>query len=413
MDLPPVYVVGVGMTPFGYDVATTVKGLTARAVASACTDAGIATSAIQAAFFANSGQGVMEGQHAVRGEIALRAMGLEDMPMTNIENACAGGSTALNAAVAAVASGMADIALAVGTEKMSHPDREKSFAVFDGGWDVSTAETTMKRLQGLGAGVEVPEEYRGTSSRSVFMDVYAALIKDHMERFGSTPEDFAAVAAKNHAHAVDNPLARYRKAMTVQEILSAETVAWPLTVPMCAPLADGAAAALVCNSDGLRGLSKDRAVRIRATQLGTGIERDISDCGNHVVARTARRAYETAGVGPEDVDVAEVHDATAFAEIWQAENLGLCAFGEGARLARSGASALGGRIPINTSGGLESKGHPIGATGLGQVYEIVTQLRGEAGIRQVEGARIGLVENGGGFLEIEEAVAAITVLERT
>jgi acetyl-CoA acetyltransferase len=407
-----IYVIGVGMTPFRYDLTTTVKGLTAEAVELACADAGVGLDAVGAAFFANSGQGVLDGQHAVRGQIALRAAGLTSVPVTNVENACAGGSTALNSAVAAVASGMADVALAVGVEKMSHADRARSFEMFAGGWDVSDTETAMERLRTLGADIEVPAEHRGVSSQSVFMDIYAALIKDHMQRFGTTPEDLAAVAEKNHAHAAANPLAQYRSPMTAAEVLAARTVTWPLTVPMCAPLADGAAAALVCREDVLDRFEGDRAVRIAASVLGTSIDRAPDDYQNHLVARTARRAYEIAGVGPADIDVAEVHDATSFAEIWQCENLGLCAFGEGARLATSGATTLGGRIPVNTSGGLECKGHPIAATGLGQVYEIVTQLRREAGDRQVEGARVGLIENGGGFIGVEEAVAAITILER-
>lgn len=412
MNPAPVHVVGVGMTPFRYDVGTTVKGLTAQAVRMACADAGADLGHVEAAFFANSGQGALEGQHAIRGQIALRAMGLQDVPVTNVENACAGGSTALNSAVAAVASGMADIALAVGVEKMSHPDRAKSFALFEGGWDVTAAEETMKGLRSLGTATQVPAEYRDRPSASVFMDIYAALIKDHMQRFGTTAEDLAAVASKNHTHAAHNPLAQYRDPMTVDQVLAARSVVWPLTVPMCAPLADGAAAALVCNEDGLRRLGANRAVRIAASVLGTGTDRGADDYADHLVARTARRAYELAGLGPSQVDVAEVHDATSFAEIWQTENLGLCAFGAGPELVRSGASSLGGRIPVNPSGGLESKGHPIGATGLGQVYEIVTQLRGEAGSRQVEGAAVGLVENGGGFIGIEEAVAAVTILER-
>lgn len=412
MSPSDVYVVGVGMTSFRYDAATTVKGLTAEAVDRVCGNAGVGLDAVEAVFFANSGQGVMEGQHAVRGQVALRAAGVTSVPVTNVENACAGGSTALNSAVAAVASGMADLAMAVGVEKMSHPDRARSFEIFAGGWDVSEAESTMDALRGLGAAVEVPAEHRGGASKSVFMDVYAALIKDHMQRFGTTPEDLAIVAEKNHTHAVANPLAQYRTPMTVTEVLAARTVAWPLTVPMCAPLTDGAAAALVCRGDTLDRFARDRAVRVAASVLGTGIDRTAEEYKDHLVARTARRAYEIAGAGPEDVDVAEVHDATSFAEIWQIENLGLCAFGEGAELTRSGATSLGGRIPVNTSGGLECKGHPIGATGLGQIHEIVTQLRHEAGPRQVEGARIGLIENGGGFIGVEEAVAAITILER-
>jgi acetyl-CoA acetyltransferase len=242
------------------------------------------------------------------------------------------------------------------------------------------------------------------------MDIYAALIKDHMSRFGTTPEDLAVVSAKNHGHAVLNRRAQYRTAMTSAEVLAARTVAWPLTVPMCAPLGDGAAAALVCNDDALDRFDRGRAIHVAASVLGTATDRSAEAYEDHLVARTARRAYEVAGIAPGDVSVAEVHDATAFAEIWQCENLGFCAFGEGAALARSGATTIGGALPLNPSGGLECKGHPIGATGLGQVHEIVTQLRGEAQARQVEGARVGLIENGGGFLGYEEAVAAITIL---
>jgi acetyl-CoA acetyltransferase len=198
--------------------------------------------------------------------------------------------------------------------------------------------------------------------------------------------------------------------MTLRQILDAPVVSGPLTVPMCAPLSDGAAAVVLVSERWLRRLGATRALRLRASVLRTGSRRDPRDYAHHLCHLAARDAYAQAGVGPDDIDVAEVHDAAAFGEILQSECLGFCAFGEGGALAESGATRLCGRIPINTSGGLESKGHPLGATGLGQIHELALQLRGEAGTRQVEGARLGVAENGGGLLGVEEAVACITIL---
>jgi acetyl-CoA acetyltransferase len=182
---------------------------------------------------------------------------------------------------------------------------------------------------------------------------------------------------------------------------------------MCAPISDGAAAAIVCSEAALAKLAqRQRAIRVLASVVATGTNRRPEDIGQHLTVRAAKKAYEMAGVGPKDISVAEVHDATAIGEIIQSENLGFCAFGEGGPLAERGETTLGGRIPINTSGGLESKGHPIGATGIGQLHELVQQLRGEAGARQVPGARLAIAENGGGLYGIEEAVAAITILGR-
>nr|MBC8240131.1 thiolase family protein [Alphaproteobacteria bacterium] len=188
---------------------------------------------------------------------------------------------------------------------------------------------------------------------------------------------------------------------------------WPFTLPMCSPISDGSAAAIVMSEEAMdrHGVDKGRAVRVGASVISMGVARDPDDQSQHITARAARKAYEKAGVGPEDIDVAEVHDASAIAEIMQTENLGFCAIGEGGPLAESGATSIGGRIPVNPSGGLESKGHPIGTTGLAQIHELVSQLRGEAGPRQVEGARMAIAENGGGTYGIEEATACITILE--
>jgi acetyl-CoA acetyltransferase len=249
------------------------------------------------------------------------------------------------------------------------------------------------------------------AGHSVFMDVYAAFAREHMARHASTREQFAAVAAKNHAHSVHNPLAQYRTSFTVEEVLAGRPVAWPLTLPMCSPVSDGAAAAVVCSPAVARRIGRGRAVRVRASVLAHGGSWDGQDPAEHVSSQTAARLWERAGLGPSDVHVAEVHDATAVGEVQQVEHLGLVPPGEGGRAAQRGETALGGRIPVNPSGGLESRGHPIGATGLAQVHELVTQLRGEAGARQVEGARIAVAENGGGLIGLEEAAVAMTVLE--
>jgi acetyl-CoA acetyltransferase len=195
-------------------------------------------------------------------------------------------------------------------------------------------------------------------------------------------------------------------------VLSAPPITYPLTLPMCSPVSDGAAAVVLATEDGLRryGIDRSRAIRVLASVIQTGSDRDPSDVENHCTARAARRAYEKAGVGPGDISVAEVHDATAMGEIIQIENLGFCAFGDGGAISERGETAIGGRVPVNPSGGLESKGHPVGATGLAQVHELVAQLRHEAGPRQVDGARIAIAENGGGLHGIEEAVACVTIL---
>jgi acetyl-CoA acetyltransferase len=234
-----------------------------------------------------------------------------------------------------------------------------------------------------------------------------------MALFGSTQRQMAAVSAKNHQHSVHNPRSQYRRAFGVEDVLAARTVVWPLTLPMCSPISDGAAAAIVCSRAMVDRLGLwARAVRIRASVLMAGDHRDPDRIDSHVARLASSRAYEMAGFGPGDIDLAECHDATAFGEILQSETLGFFPFGEGGPAAERGETRIGGRIPFNPSGGLESKGHPIGATGLGQAFELVTQLRGEAGARQVEGARIALAENGGGLRGVEEAAIAITILER-
>ncbi|GAB2537781.1 thiolase family protein [Simplicispira piscis] len=409
-----IYIAGVGMTLFGRHPQWSVKDLTRQAVTAALQDAGCDAGQLQAAYFSNATQGHMEGQHMVRGQLALRAMGVQGIPVVNVENACASASTALHLAVQHVRSGASDIVLAVGAEKMCIDDKARMFAAFDGAWDVHDTEAGKERLLAMGAGITPPPGSQSPRPYSLFMDIYAAMGRMHMREFGTTQQQFAAVAAKNHGHSAHNPLAQYRDAMSVTQVLAAPPISYPLTLPMCSPVSDGAAAAIVCNAAGLKRLQGDarRAVRVLACVLQTGSERAASDLENHLVRKGVQRLYEQAGVSPKDVGVAEVHDATAIGEVLQSELLGLVPMGHGGPAAERGETSLGGRIPINPSGGLESKGHPIGATGLGQVFELVTQLRGEAGARQAPGVRIALAENGGGLAGIEEAVACLTLLGR-
>jgi acetyl-CoA acyltransferase len=405
-----IYVAGVGMTRFGRHPGETVRSLASAAALEAMEDAGCSPAMVDAIFFGNAGQGAMEGQHSIRGELALKDIPFRPVPIVNTENACASAATAFYLAVAHVRAGLADVALAVGAEKMSGPDKARSAAIFDGSWDVHDVERSIATLVALGEGIETPPEFQDTGPHSVFMDVYQGFTKFHMREFGTTVRQLAIVSSKNHAHSVANLRSQYRQPYSVDEVLAARMIAWPLTLPMCSPVSDGAAAAIVCSQAALAKLSRSRAVQVRASVLAAGGRRRAEEYTLDAAHLMARKAYEEASIGPDEVSLAEVHDATAFGEIQQAENLMFCAFGEGGPLAETGATRIGGRIPINPSGGLESKGHPIGATGLGQIFELVTQLRGEAGARQVEGARIGIAENGGGAIGVEAAAVAITIL---
>ncbi|SFE40008.1 thiolase family protein [Blastococcus tunisiensis] len=397
-----VFVGGVGMTAFGKFPERTVGNLAVEATTGALEDAGLGVPDVETVFYANATAGLMTGQEMVRGQIALRETGLLGKPIVNVENACASASTAANLAWLSVASGQVDVALAVGAEKLSHPDKTRAFTAL-------AAAVDQERLDELKAALYNEQaDPAATGDRSFFMDVYADMAKKYMARSGATAEDFAAVAVKSHRHAALNPRAQYRNQVTVEEVLGSRQISGPLTLLMCSPIGDGAAAIAFCSEEIASRLETPK-VRVRASSLVSGREGHSSETA---AERAAKRAYEVAGLGPEDVDVAEVHDAAAPAELIIYEELGLCGPGEAPKLLASGDTALGGRVPVNTSGGLISKGHPVGATGLAQLVELTEQLRGTLGERQVEGARVALAENGGGYLGPDPAAVCVTILSR-
>ncbi len=412
-----VYIIGVGMIKFGKYLEKGIKVLTGEALELVLKDCELGRGDIQAAWFSNTGWGMYNFQHSIRGQVALTANGLDKIPITNVENACAGASTALHGAWTAVKAGLYDCVLAIGAEKLYDEDRAKVMRGFIAGTDVEETlariakwreeEEKRKKTQEAAKTSEGPTQEK-PGGHSVFMDFYAIGARRHMERYGSTQRQLAVIAAKNHNNSTLNPLAQYTFPMTVEEVLADRVVSYPLTRSMCAPIGDGAAAAILCSEDFLKKHPSSRAVLIRASVLEGGTRTG----GNDIAERASAKAYRIAGVGPEDIDLLEVHDATAFGEIAQMEALGFCPRGEGGILAESGATALNGSIPVNPSGGLIARGHPIGASGLAQIFELVTQLRGEAGKRQVARHRIAMSENGGGTVGAGEAAMTIHILEK-
>ena len=409
-----VFIIGVGMNRFGKHQEENVRSMAEKVIVMALEDAGLEKNDLQAGYFSNTFWGMFDNQHSIRGEVVFRGMGIDRIPVVNVENACAGASTALHLAYAGIRAEMFDVAIAVGSEKITNPDKAKSLSAYAYCMDVENFDRQVEMLVGLGKSIQIDlpdSETAPGKGRSIFMDAYANFARWHMGKFGSTQHQLAVISAKNHRHGALNPLAQYQKDMTVDEVLQDVPVTYPLTRAMCAPVGDGASAAIVCSEAYLKKLKNARPVKIRASVLGQGSDRDMD--GEDIGERLSKLAYNSAGVGPEDIDLAELHDATAYGELHQCEAMGFCPPGDGGIFAESGATWLGGAKPINTSGGLECRGHPIGASGLAQIYELVSQLRGQAEKRQVDGARIALAENGGGNIGVEEAAMCIHILEST
>jgi acetyl-CoA acyltransferase len=384
-----VYVAGAGMTLFAKQPGRSLKDLTSEAVRTALADASLDVGDVQACWFGNAVAGSITGQEMVAAQVTLRPLGLGGIPMFNVENACASASSAFHLAWQSVAAGMCDVALAVGAEKMTHPDKARSFAAIGGSIDVES----------------VPDADAQPSDRSFLMDLYAEAAVEYMEATGATVRDFAEVVVKNQRHGALNPLAQYGGDLTVEEVLASRPIVWPFTLLMCSPISDGAAAAVLVAAPA-PGRPQVAASVVRSAGPSAGRS---AGTALKVSELAAQDGYEMAGLGPRDLDCVEVHEAAASAELTLYEQLGLAAPGDGPALIRSGATRLGGACPVNTSGGLLARGHPIGATGLAQITEAVLQVRGRAGARQVEGARVALAQNAGGWGEGDNLVSAVHV----
>lgn len=412
-----VYVIGTSCTSFGKRPDDGFKTLTREAYLDCLADAGLETGEmIEQAWFGNCGMGTF-GQRNIRGQVCFTPLvrdGLfpERVPMINVEGGCATASMAFHGAWKDVASGDMDAALAIGVEKTFFPgDPQRTSEIFAGGIDQIDPQEWhgyyRDRSEETGKPFD-PESGGGT----IFMDTYAMQAAWHMKQWGTRQEQIAMAASKNHWHGSLNPKAQYRFEVSVEDALQDREVSWPLTRAMCAPIGDGAAAALLVSEESLAkqpAETRDRAIKVRASVLSGGKYRDPKEPGLSRVA--AQKAYAKSGLAASDVDILEVHDATSFCEIYQLEMLGFADDGAGGNLIESGATRLGGRLPVNLSGGLVSKGHPVGATGLSMIHELSLQLRGEAGDRQSEKARIGLAENGGGVIGFDEAACSVILLE--
>ena len=376
-----VSVIGVGMIPFGKYPETNITDLGWPAVKAAIKDAGIDPRRIQAVYSGTARGGAMVGQRI------MGRLGLAGLPIVNVENACSSSSSAMAQGVLAVASGAYEVVLVIGVEKLTK---------FGGGTLPLDEDDWEVRL-----GLSMPA-------------LYAMRAQRYMHDYGVELKDVAAVSVKNRKNGVLNPDAQMRKEVTVEEVLSSRMIADPFTLLQCCPTGDGAAAIILASNAVAKQLRSD-AIEVRASHLTSGRFmsgfRDMTS--PEITVRGAREIFEEAGLGPEDIDVAEVHDAFSIAELIYYEAFGFCARGEGAALLKSGATSIGGRIPINPSGGLLAKGHPVGATGAAQVVEIVRQLRGEAGPRQVEGAKVGMTHaTGGGISGFDHGACSIHILQR-
>ena len=413
-----VYLIGTACTAFGKRPDDSFKHLTREAFLGVLADAGFDDGgAIEQAWFGNCGMGSF-GQNNIRGQVCFTPLvreGLfpERVPMINVEGGCATASMAFHGAWKDILSGQAEVSLAIGVEKTFFPgDAARTQSIFEGGIDQFDPQEWHEYYRHAGERAGKPFA-PNAGGGTVFMDTYAMQAAYHMRRYGTTQRQIAAGASKNHAMGARNPLAQYRFEIGIDEVLADRVVRAPLTRSMCSPIGDGAAAAILCSGSFLAGLPaavRERAVRVRASVLTGGKYRDLDEPGLSSVA--ARKAYAAAGIGPGDVHVAEVHDATSFCELYQVEMLGFCEPGQGGPFVESGATSLDGRIPVNLSGGLVSKGHPVGATGLSMIHELALQLRGEADERQARRAEVALAENGGGVIGFDEAACSVIILSR-
>lgn len=384
-----VAIAGIGGIRFGKYGDRSLRVLGEEACIKAIRDAGMTPRDIQAAYVGNLAQWEW-GQGLLIGHSVLREIGITKIPITRVENGCATGSNAFHEAWYRVATGACDIALAFGVEQMTVASSEKILSVFTGRQHAERDGDMGNSAPGL----------------------FALMARRHMEEFGTTREQMAMVAVKNRNYGARNPEAQLTRAVTVEEVLGDRMICDPLTLPQCCPRGDGAAA-VVLVAGKIAGKYQSIPISVSASvQVSGTYPDDRSYTFFDTDVRAAAAAYEMAGLGPEDIDLAEVHDCFSVAEIIHYEDLGFCRKGEGGRFVEEGHSGIGGKIPVNTSGGLLSKGHVIGATGISQIIELVRQLRGQAGERQVEGARVALQHNGGGFIHTDTASCFIHILSK-
>jgi len=386
-----VLIAGVGMTPFGRFPGRGLRALSVAAIDEALKDAGIPADDVERVYFGNAVAGIVSQQEMIRGQVALRHHPMGRKTLINIENACASGGSALQLAFEAISGGHAEVALAVGVEQLNHLDRSRPFTALRGSTDIEDI------------GESVPGQ---AAANSILMDYYAGVARTYLETHQATAEDFALVAVKNRQHASENPLAQFRTPQTLADVMNSRMIVDPLRLAMCAPTTDGAAALILCSAEYGRRLGRN-AVSLVSSHVAAS-----PGIGLSPVTPAAKAAYEASGIGPHDFDLIELHDAAAPAELLQYGEIGLCEEGEAHHMVRRGETSIGGRIPVNTSGGLLSRGHPLGATGCAQVVELCQQVRWNAGRRQVADARVGLAINGGGWLDGTYALAVSSVVKR-
>lgn len=371
---------------FGRFTERSLVDIARPVVEGALKDTGLDTVDVQAAFVGNAFGGAILEQESIMAQVLLAPVGIHGVPMQTVKNACSSGSSAVHLAWNTIAYGQYDCVLVLGAERLTHADKRRSFAA------LATA-TDHKSVD---------------ENRSVFMDVNAARANRYLERYGATPRHFAQIAAKNRAHAVLNERASLRTPITVDEVLNDRIIVAPLTRAMCGGVVDGAACVVLVSPDFARRRGLSQTSRVVASGLVSGLPE--GDQSGNATARAGQAAYRQAGIDPKEVAVAEVHDASAPQELFDIEDLMLCGRGEAIRLLEDGDTTLGGRVPVNVSGGLTSRGHPVGATGVAQIVEIHEQLIGRAGPSQVGRPKVGLAQMAGGLLGNDSAVATVHIL---
>jgi len=384
-----VAVIGVGMTPFGKFPHRSTREMGEEALWEAMTDAGARPEDIQIAYGGYVGMFMDLPMMAI--QVALEQVGITGLPITRVENACGSGSSAYREAWMAIQTGMYDVALAMGIEKLTNPTFDQIRVVRDFGGGDREREGCM--------GIFPP-------------GIFAMSARRHMQEFGTTREQIAMVSVKNHFHGTMNPKSAYQKEVSLEEVLASRVIADPLRLLECCPNTDGCAAVVLAAKDVLHRFSGDPVWMAGCGQASGTYTGQGEFFMSQLIQDSAREAYEMAGLGPEDIDMAEVHDCFSMAEITHYEDLDFCKRGEGGRLVEDKVTWLGGKLPVNPSGGLLCKGHPLGATGPGQIYEIVKQLRGQGGKKQVEGARVGLHQNGGGFRHCDGGCSIVSILKK-